>query len=69
MRFIADISGHRAVTKPSLEKIIESLQFCILDARALQLQMLERILAIALLEAHENRTHPMTGERKARDRF
>jgi hypothetical protein len=41
------------VTEPSIEKIIERLQFCIVDARAMQLKMLERILSISLLEAHE----------------
>jgi hypothetical protein len=41
------------VTQPSLDKIIEQLQFCIVDAKALQLKMLERILSIALLEAYE----------------
>ena len=41
------------MTQPSLDKIIELLQFCIVDAKALQLKMLERILSIALLEAHE----------------
>jgi hypothetical protein len=46
------------VTEPSLEEIIERLQFCIVDARELQLKMLERILSIALLEAHENRGNP-----------
>jgi hypothetical protein len=29
------------VTEPSLDRIIEQLQFCIIDARALQLAMLE----------------------------
>jgi hypothetical protein len=43
------------VTEPSLERIIENLQFCIVDARALQLKMLERILSIALLDAYESR--------------
>lgn len=43
------------MTEPSLERIIENLQFCIVDARALQLKMLERILSIALLEAYESR--------------
>jgi len=43
------------VTEPSLERIIENLQFCIVDARALQLKMLERLLSIALLEAYEGR--------------
>jgi hypothetical protein len=46
------------VTEPSLEEIIERLQFCIVDARELQLKMLERILSIALLEARENRGNP-----------
>ena len=45
--------GLEAVTQPSLDKIIEQLQFCIVDAKALQLKMLERILSIALLEAYE----------------
>jgi hypothetical protein len=41
------------VSEPSIDKIIERLQFCIVDARAMQLKMLERILSISLLEAHE----------------
>jgi len=45
-----------AVIEPSLDTIIERLQLCIVDARALQLKMLERILSIALLEAHESKT-------------
>jgi len=49
------------VTKPSLDRIIEQLQLCIVDARALQLKMLERILSIALLEAHETKEN--TGEK------
>jgi hypothetical protein len=43
------------VTRPSLDRIIDQIQLCIVDAKALQLKMLERILSIALLEAHENR--------------
>jgi hypothetical protein len=43
------------VTEPSIDKIIERLQFCIVDARAMQLKMLERVLSISLLEAHELR--------------
>jgi hypothetical protein len=46
------------VTEPSLDTIIAQLQLCILDARALQLKMLERILSIALLEAYEARDKP-----------
>jgi hypothetical protein len=41
------------VTEPSLDKILEYLQFCIVNARAMQLKMLERLLSIALLEAIE----------------
>jgi hypothetical protein len=41
------------VSEPSIDKIIERLPFCIVDARAMQLKMLERILSISLLEAHE----------------
>lgn len=47
--------GLEAVTRPSLDRIIEQIQLCIVDAKALQLKMLESILSIALLEAHENR--------------
>jgi hypothetical protein len=43
------------VTEPSLDRIIEYLQFCIVDAKALQLKMLERMLSIALLQAHEDK--------------
>lgn len=43
------------MSQPSLDRIIEQLQFCIVDAKALQLKMLERILSIALLEAYESR--------------
>jgi hypothetical protein len=43
------------VTEPSLDTIVERLQLCIVDARALQLKMLERILSMALLEAYESR--------------
>jgi hypothetical protein len=63
MRSISDISGQRAVTTPSLDRIIENLQFSIMDARALRLKMLERILSIALLEAYENRSKP--GDKRA----
>ena len=41
------------MTEPSLDRIIEHLQFCIVDARTLELKMLERLLSIALLEAIE----------------
>ena len=43
------------MTEPLLDTIVERLQLCIVDARALQLKMLERILSIALLEAHESK--------------
>jgi hypothetical protein len=43
------------VTEPSLDKIIEHLQFCIADAKTLQLKMLDRLLSIALLQAHEDK--------------
>jgi len=43
------------VTEASLDRIIEQLQFCIVNAKALQLKMLERILSIALLQAHEDK--------------
>lgn len=43
------------MTEPSLDRIIEQLQFCIVDAKALQLKMLEQILSIALLQAQEEK--------------
>ena len=43
------------MTQPSLDKLIEQLQFCIVQAKVLQLKMLERILSIALLEAYESK--------------
>jgi hypothetical protein len=49
------IPGLDAVTEPSLDRLIEQIQFCIVDAKALQLKMLERILSIALLEAYESK--------------
>jgi len=53
--------GFEAVNQPSLDKIIEQLQFCIVDAKALQLKMLERILSIALLEAYESKQKSRDG--------
>jgi hypothetical protein len=47
--------GLEAVTQSSLDRIIEQLQFCIVDARTMQLKMLERILSIALLEAYDSK--------------
>ena len=55
------------MTQPSIEGIIEQLQFCIVDAKALQLKMLERILSIALLEAYEIKDKS-TGGRDNNDR-
>lgn len=43
------------MTQTSLDRIIEQIQLCIVDAKALQLKMLERILSIALLEAYDSR--------------
>jgi hypothetical protein len=43
------------VTEPSLDRIITQLQLCIVDAKVLQLKMLEQLLSIALLEAYETR--------------
>ncbi|MGE5158483.1 MAG: hypothetical protein ACM3OF_10080 [Gemmatimonas sp.] len=50
------------MTEPALDKIIAELQLCIMDARALQLKMLERLLSIALLEAYETREQSGKGE-------
>ena len=46
------------MNEPSLEHIIERIQSSIVDARTMQLKMLERILSIALLEAYETRGKP-----------
>jgi hypothetical protein len=43
------------MTKPSSDCLIERLQLCIVDAKALQLKMLERLLSIALLQAYEDK--------------
>ncbi len=43
------------MNSPSIEEIIEQLQRCIVDARAMRLKMLEQLLSIALLEAYETR--------------
>jgi hypothetical protein len=43
------------VTQPSLDRIIEQIQSCIINAKSLQLKMPERILSIALLEAYESK--------------
>jgi hypothetical protein len=51
----------KTVTEPSLDGIIARLQSCIVDAKALQLKMLERILSIALLEAYESRERSRKG--------
>jgi len=48
-------SGFDDVNDPSLDQIIERLQFCIVSARDMQLKVLERVLSIALLEAYETR--------------
>jgi hypothetical protein len=53
MKFMP-ISRFKVVTQPSLDGIITHLQLCIVDAKALQLKMLERILSIALLQAYED---------------
>ena len=43
------------MTEASLDRIIEHLQFCIAEAKSLQLKMLEYLLSIALLEALEDK--------------
>ena len=50
------------MTQTSLDRIIEQIQLCIVDAKALQLKMLERILSIALLEAYDNRDESGDGQ-------
>jgi hypothetical protein len=49
------------VNETSIDGIIARLQSCIVDARALQLKMLERILSIALLEAYETKEKSRKG--------
>jgi len=41
--------------QPVLETIIERLQSCIVDARSLQLKMLEQVLSMAVLQALEDK--------------
>jgi hypothetical protein len=43
------------MTQPVLETIIQRLQFCIVDARSLQLKMLEQVLSMAALQALEDK--------------
>ena len=43
------------MTEPSMDSIIERLQFCIVDAKTMQLKMLEQVLSIALLQAYEDK--------------
>ena len=50
------------MTQTSLDRIIEQIQLCIVDAKALQLKMLERILSIALLEAYDIRDKSGDGQ-------
>ncbi len=38
-----------------MDSIIERLQFCIVDAKTMQLKMLEQVLSIALLQAYEDK--------------
>ncbi len=63
MRQSAGISetGCGAVSDPVLDDIIEQLETCILNARALKLDMLEHILSIALLEAYVARGKSSNG--------
>jgi hypothetical protein len=42
------------VTQPSLDTIIEQLQSCMVDARSLQLKMLEQLLSMAVLQARDD---------------
>jgi hypothetical protein len=51
------------MTQPVLETIIERLQSCIVDARSLQLKMLEQILSMAVIQACEDKEeHEKSGE-------
>ena len=49
------------MNETSIDGIIARLQSCIVDAKALQLKMLERILSIALLEAYESKEKSRKG--------
>ena len=48
------------MTQPLLETIIQRLQFCIVDARSLQLKMLEQVLSMAVLQALEDKENSKT---------
>jgi len=54
-------SGFETLIEPSLDVIIEQLQSCIIDAKALQLKMLERILSMALLQAADDKEKSANG--------
>ena len=43
------------MTQPKLDSIIERLHACILDARSLQLKMLEQVLSMALVQARSDK--------------
>jgi hypothetical protein len=43
------------VTQPKLDSIIERLHACIIDARSLQLKMLEQVLSMALVQARSDK--------------
>jgi hypothetical protein len=62
MQHIARGRGNSAVSDPALDAIIKQLQSCIVSARALKLEMLERILSIALLEAYDARAKSGDGQ-------
>ena len=43
------------MTQPKLDAIIERLHACIIDARSLQLKMLEQVLSMALVQARSDK--------------
>jgi hypothetical protein len=57
-------SGFQTLTEPSLDIIIERLQSCIMDAKTLQLKMLERILSMALLQANDDKEKSANGRHR-----
>jgi hypothetical protein len=54
------------VTQPKLDSIIERLHACIIDARSLQLKMLEQVLSMALVQARSDK-RDIDGASKKKD--
>ena len=54
------------MTQARLDSIIERLHACIIDARSLQLKMLEQVLSMALVQARSDK-RDLDGATKTKD--